>query len=134
MRYTFDSTLETGHPLIDEQHKRFIQAVNDFYSACVMGKGSEEITKTMDFLEEYTSEHFEAEEQLQLQYNYPDYNRHKLSHESFKRIVKELRIKLEDQGHTQKLTLEVTGKIADWLLGPIPTQDKKIAEPIRNNS
>ena len=133
MRYKFDSSLETGHPMIDEQHKRFIQAVNDFYSACISGKGSEEITKTMDFLEEYTSEHFAMEEQLQIDYNYPDYNRHRLSHESFKRIVKELRTNLNENGTTQKLALEITGKIADWLISHITAQDKKIADHIKAN-
>jgi len=134
MKYEFDSSLETGHSLIDEQHKRFIRAVNDFCSACLSGKGSEEIMKTMDFLEEYTGEHFAAEEQLQLDYHYPDYNRHRQSHESFKRIVKELKEKLENQENMQKLTLEITGKIADWLIAHITTQDKKIADFIKNNS
>ena len=134
MYYAFDPNLETGHPLIDEQHKRFIDAVNDFYSACMSGKGAEEISRTMDFLEDYTNKHFEMEEMLQLQYDYPEYRRHKLSHDSFKRIVRDLREKLDEQGGTQKLSLEITCKIADWLIGHITTQDKKIAEHIKENS
>jgi len=133
MKYVFDSSLETGHKMIDDQHRKFFQAVNDFYSACLSGKGAEEITRTMDFLEAYTGEHFAAEEQLQLDYNYPDYTRHKLSHESFKRITKELREKMENQGTTKRLNLEVTGKIADWLISHITTQDMKIAEHIKHH-
>ena len=134
MKYTFDPVLETGHPLIDAQHKKFIDAVNDFYSACMSGKGQDEINRTMDFLEEYTNEHFEMEEKLQIEYKYPEYSRHKMSHESFRRIVKELRAKLDKKGSSQRLAIEITGKIADWLIGHITTQDKKIAEYIRSNS
>ena len=134
MKYVFDSSLETGHSMIDAQHKHFIEAVNDFYSACMSGKGADEINRTMNFLESYTTDHFEMEENLQIEHNFPDYNRHKMSHESFKKIVRELRMKLDEQGPTQKIVIEITGKITDWLIGHIATQDKKIAEYIKNNS
>ena len=65
MAYTFDKSLETGHSLIDSQHKELIAAINNLMEACNQGKGREETKNTIAFLKSYTNKHFGDEEALQ---------------------------------------------------------------------
>ena len=133
MAYEFDSTLETGHALIDSQHKELIKAVNDLYSACSAGKGREEVLKTVDFLEKYTAKHFSQEEELQVKYNYPDYVNHKRLHETFKKTVHDFNQKINADGVTISLFAEINHQIGDWLFSHIKGQDKKVAAHIKAN-
>lgn len=134
MAYQFTPDLETGNPAIDSQHKQLIQAINDLLVACSSGQGRAEITKTTQFLYEYTSKHFADEERLQQQSGYPDARSHKQYHEDFKKVVAELTQKLNDQGPTIPLVSEVNRTIAGWLLNHIKQEDRKVAAHIRSQN
>ena len=66
MAFTWSSALETGHSVIDSQHKELISAVNSLLSACRQGQGVAKVEETLDFLVSYTKRHFGDEEALQV--------------------------------------------------------------------
>jgi hemerythrin len=132
MAYQWDSSLETGHEKIDNQHKQLIAALNNIIGASKEGKGSEEIFKTLDFLTGYTIMHFSTEEKLQLQYNYPDYLVHKRYHDEFKVTVAELTKRLTDEGPTEEMIGIVTTTIGNWLLNHIKGDDFRMAAFIQS--
>jgi hemerythrin len=72
MAYQWDSSLETGYEKIDKQHKQLFAAVNNLMEASGSGKGDAAVMETLDFLTGYAIKHFSDEEQLQLDYDYPD--------------------------------------------------------------
>jgi hemerythrin len=127
MSYVWDKDLETGHTLIDNQHKQLVQAVNDLQVANAAGKGAAEIERTIDFLLGYTIKHFRDEEALQLEYGYPDYYEHVSYHREFKGQVNQLVERLKAEGPTRELVDEVTQHIGDWLLHHIKSDDLKMA-------
>lgn len=53
MAYSWDKSLETGNPSIDSQHKSLINAINELLDACSQGKGRNEVSKTLNFLQDY---------------------------------------------------------------------------------
>ena len=132
MAYQWDTTLETGHSKIDNQHKQLIAALNSIIEASQEGKGSEEIFKTLDFLTGYTVMHFSTEEKLQVQYGYPDYLIHKRYHDEFKVTVGELTKKLVDNGPTEGIIGEVTTVIGNWLLNHIKGDDFRMAAFVKS--
>ena len=133
MAYQWDSSLETGHAKIDNQHKQLISALNSIIEASQQGKGSDEIFRTLDFLTGYTVMHFSTEEKLQAEYNYPDYLVHKSYHDEFKVTVGELTKRLVQEGPTEDVIIEVTTVIGKWLLNHIKGDDFRMAAFIKSS-
>jgi hemerythrin len=131
MDYKWDSSLETGNELIDNQHKGLINALNTLLETCRQGKGKEELSKSLDFLTQYTIKHFFDEEQLQQKYKYPDFQNHKKYHDDFKITVRNLSVRLIMKGSSDELIEEVKAKIGGWLVTHIKGQDVKVAAHIR---
>ncbi|MDR2434945.1 MAG: bacteriohemerythrin [Treponema sp.] len=127
MAYEWDSSLDTGHEKIDNQHKQLIAALNSIVKASAEGKGKEEIFKTVEFLTGYTVMHFSTEEKLQIQYDYPDYLVHKRYHDEFKITVSELTERLTREGPTEEMIDIVTNTIGEWLLNHIKGDDFRMA-------
>ncbi|MDR2607207.1 MAG: hemerythrin family protein [Treponema sp.] len=131
MEYLWDASLETGNATIDEQHKQLFKAVNELIKTCDQGKGTEELKKSLDFLTNYTIQHFFDEEKIQQKYKYPDYENHRQLHEKFKKDVRDLSVKMIMKGASPELLGEVQSKIGDWLLTHIRVQDLKLAAHLK---
>jgi hemerythrin-like metal-binding protein len=134
VQYQWDDSLATGHKMIDEQHKQLFVALNDLLQACQEHKGSEALTKSLNFLNDYTIKHFFDEEQVQQKYGYPDYPNHKNLHDAFKKTVRDLKVKLIMQGPSEALIDEVKTKIGGWLVTHIKGNDIKIAAFIKGKN
>jgi hemerythrin-like metal-binding protein len=83
MRNHWDSKFITGNDDIDEQHQELYRQIDMLVDACYRGENREIITKTVDSVEQYVIEHFQAEEQLLLVYKSPELEIHKREHEEF---------------------------------------------------
>ena len=59
MAFTWTKDLETGNAQIDREHQELIRALNDLFAACSVGNGRSELSRTLDFLEQYTKTHFQ---------------------------------------------------------------------------
>jgi hemerythrin len=132
MAYQWDSSLETGHQKIDNQHKQLIAALNNISEAAASGKGSAEIFKTLDFLTGYTIMHFADEEKLQVKYDYPDYLVHKRIHDEFKVTVGDFTQRLVKEGPTDEMVRIVTTAVGDWLLNHIKGDDFRMAAYVKS--
>lgn len=127
MAYQLTKDLETGNALIDREHRELIDAINALLDSCSKGQGRNELEKTAQFLQGYTSKHFSDEEQLQRQNNYPDYVQHKKYHEVFKKTVADIVARLSVNGPTIALVGEINTALAGWLINHIKKEDKKLA-------
>jgi hemerythrin len=132
MGYKWDSSLETGHEKIDNQHKQLVATLNSLIDASQQGKEADEIFKTLDFLTGYTIMHFSTEEKLQIQYNYPDYLVHKRYHDEFKTTVTDLTKRLISEGPTEEMIELVTTTIGNWLLNHIKGDDFRMAAFVKS--
>ncbi|WP_019229683.1 bacteriohemerythrin [Sedimentibacter sp. B4] len=130
MAYSWDKSLETGNPSIDSQHKSLINAINELLDACSQGKGRNEVSKTLNFLQDYVIKHFADEEMLQLKSSYPDYKVHKEKHEAFKVTVKNIADEFKENGATIQLVAKVNSSVGGWLINHIKSEDKKVAAHI----
>ena len=131
MAYKWDSSLETGYEKVDNQHKQLVAAVNSLMEASAEGKGDEAVMKTLDFLTGYAVKHFADEEQLQVNYEYPDYLNHKRIHDDFKGTVAELVKRVRNEGPTESIIGEVSGIIGAWLLNHIKGDDFRMAAYVK---
>jgi len=129
---TWTSDLNTEHVLIDQQHRQLIAAVNELYNAHKSGKGEQEVEKTMKFLIDYTIKHFNAEEELQKKYNYPDYLAHKQLHAKFQEVAEAMALRLHKEGPTDELINHVCVTIGRWVLRHIKEEDLKMTAYIKS--
>ena len=125
--FEWDPQLETGYGRIDNQHQQLFSAVKKLMEASVGGKGPKAVLDTLEFLTSYAVKHFDDEEQLQRNYDYPDYLTHKKIHNDFKDTVSELIQKVNQEGPSEVLIEEVCGIVRAWLLNHIKGDDFRMA-------
>ena len=119
-------SLETGHAKIDLQHQSLVDAFNALHTAMKQGKGKDELSRTLDFLKNYTVEHFRMEEELMDRFAYPGVVEHKGIHGSLVSQVAELCSRFE-AGKTA-LTLPVMDFLEGWLVEHIQGEDVRLAQ------
>ena len=73
--------LSTGNGLIDQDHKYLISLLNSVDLALAKPTVLPHLPMFFDQLVEYTQEHFQREEEIQIRIDYPNYASHKLEHE-----------------------------------------------------
>ncbi|MDR0568148.1 MAG: bacteriohemerythrin [Spirochaetaceae bacterium] len=132
MRYTFDDSFFTGCAFVDDQHRQLFEAINGLLEACEQNKGKEELQKSLDFLAQYTINHFFDEEQALKKYHYSDFYRHHQYHEAFTKTVRDFSKQFALQGGSESLIAEVQKKIGAWLTEHIKGQDFRWAIELKN--
>ncbi|MDR2371354.1 MAG: hemerythrin family protein [Treponema sp.] len=132
MNYVWSADLETGNSTIDGQHRELIDALNGLMEAIEKGKGSDALSDSLNFLNDYTIKHFFDEEALQKKYRYPDFESHKKLHDGFKTVIHDLKVREIWNGKSDELADEVHKKIGNWLVTHIKGEDVKVAAHIRS--
>ncbi|MEA4932548.1 MAG: hemerythrin family protein [Lawsonibacter sp.] len=129
--FIFDQSIETGNQIIDSEHRQLIDAINRLLESCVRGDAASQSEKAIQFLNQYVHLHFSHEEQLQLQYGYPDYARHKMLHEGYKKVVADLTTEYSKQGPSPTMLNKLNTNIGGWLITHIKREDKALAAYIQ---
>ncbi len=109
--------------IIDQQHKKLVDLVNQLHDAMKSGKGKEALGNIFEKLISYTKEHFSYEEKLMESKNYPAFLSHKKIHFDLTNQVIDLKNKFKS-GKTS-LSIEVLNFLKNWLTNHILDEDKK---------
>ncbi len=131
MKYEFTPDLATNNEIIDYEHKCLLNAANDLVEKIAAGEGKESIDAAIIFLLKYVSSHFQHEEELQVNFDYPGYHSHKASHEKFESSLNELFKKTLENESASIVVVEITVLLAN-LVNHIKTEDKELAEYIQS--
>ena len=127
---TWSPTYAVGNDAIDADHERLFSLFNEFVTAVNDNRGEDEIQGVLKELLEYTDYHFDREERLMRQFNYPDYAGHKAMHDSFVAQVHDVNSALDAGGEKGAYVLSVLGK---WLTGHILTVDAKVGSWLKEH-
>lgn len=134
MLVQWQPSLEIGVPEVDQQHKEIFNRVNALLTAMQQGKGREEVSQLINFLEKYVVTHFTAEERVMSTKGYPDYAAHRQLHAAFVADFGELKRELETRGSSSLLVIQVQRRVIDWLIQHIGKEDKRIAEFLKTRA
>ena len=124
---------ELGNNFVDSQHKKLFELVGNIGKYCFEGRDVDTLSETLDFLLQYTVQHFNDEESLQQKYNFPEYEYHKKLHEEFEATVIEKAAEFKEKGSTEDLSETVNDFVITWLVNHILKEDMKIKEYIKDN-
>lgn len=128
MALLWDKSWSIGVDKIDNQHKELIIRINKLVTAMKEGKGKVEVLNSLDFLEEYVITHFNDEEKIQKENNYPKYETQHKDHEKFKEVLKELRKTFETTGVSALFVINVQQNMSNWCRKHIIELDKDLGD------
>ncbi len=118
--------LSVGIEFIDNQHKELFAKIKNLVVACNEKRGQEIIIETLQFLENYTIEHFGAEESAMQKHNYPEYPSHKSQHEEFKKDIRDLKKGIDKEIDRLFVADRVSNYLVNWLVLHIRKVDKAL--------
>lgn len=127
MPISWTADLDTGIPIIDQQHRRIVDFINHLEVA--KNAGDKEAVKQIVYdCVDYTLSHFAFEESLQEEAGYAYCKPHKKVHELFARKVSEYQERM-DLGDDVAEELHAT--LARWLVNHIKRDDADYVESVR---
>ena len=140
MAITWTEDLDTGIEVIDRQHRRIVDYINDLELANTK-HDREAVGRVLDDLVDYTMSHFAFEESLQEEAGYKYCKPHKKVHDLFIRRINEFveRYKLGDDvsgdihqlltswliNHTKRDDADYVGAVRTSMMGIIADKSKK---------
>ena len=114
-----------GVALIDADHLNLFKEVERFNQHLQSGMSTEELGKSLSFLDKYVGAHFAREEILMREKGYPDYTQHKSLHLHLKKVVFAVRRVFEtDIEKVDKVKLNQF--LHDWLVEHILRVDTEL--------
>ena len=122
----------TGNSQVDGQHQQIFELVNALHDAVVTRKNLYTLQELLGYLANHTIEHFQTEESLMMAVDYPDYDRHKQTHDHLLAKIDNLLLKFRDRD-TRVITTEITHFLVEWLAHHIKGEDQKMIQFLQNN-
>ena len=118
------SEYSVGVSSLDQQHKSLLEMVNNLHSSQRHGPGAGNLQEAINFLQEYSRQHFCDEEKYMAAGGFPDLERHKKLHADYTRKAGEILRRLEG-GAEQETFFECMKFLKGWWMSHIKIEDKK---------
>lgn len=116
MALDWQDELATGIDIIDAQHKGIFERFAAFETACDDGSANDEFVKLMDFLADYTRDHFRDEENALLKVQYPGLSIQQENHKMFLNEIAELKHKVGEKEPDMPEILKMKRLLIRWLI------------------
>ncbi len=127
-KFTWTDQLNIGIEVIDQQHRRIVEYINQLDDARSNNLSREEIRWLINELVDYTISHFAFEESMQEEAKYPFFKSHKKVHDLFAQRVGEYQVKFE-QG--EDVTKGLNSMLVTWLFNHIKRDDADYVETVK---
>jgi hemerythrin len=119
----WNSSLETGVPKIDEQHKELFRQADILLDR----SKDDRIPATLNFLGDYVIKHFSDEQTLQSTSQYPKAAAHKQLHIAFINDFKAKKNEYAASGDKLSVVMAINKLVVGWLKDHIMVHDKEFA-------
>lgn len=128
IKYTND--LITGVEEMDKEHRKLVELFNQVYELMKEGRKQEASEKFIKELKTYVDTHLKHEEEFMESINYPEIDKHKRLHGTFRKLV----YALEDKINSGDLSAfrQALAAAWGWIHVHIKTTDRKYGEYYRS--
>jgi hemerythrin len=133
MGIEWQDDMATGIEGIDNQHREIFARFALFSDACSDGSGADELLRLLDFLAEYTAQHFLEEQEAMADADYPLLGAQEKAHQTFKDDFCRLRELVGKEGPGLETTLNEKRTMIRWLINHICHMDKAFADFLTAN-
>ena len=128
MPIIWESKLDTGIDVIDHQHRRIVDYINDLEIAKAMGD-KKKVTDVIEQLIDYTQSHFGFEESMMEEAGYKFLKPHKKVHELFIKRVTEFTMRA---AKGEDIADELHSMLAKWLINHIASEDRDYSDTVKS--
>lgn len=122
LNYTWTDDYSVGNIVLDDHHKNLLNLFNGAYDLIINDKPAEQTIKLISELKVYSIFHFNEEEKLMENAQFPYLAEHKIEHQKF--IAEVEKFKNQIGGNTRDLNEEIFIFLSDWLIKHIQKTDK----------
>lgn len=128
MTVEWRDAMNVGDEVIDADHRHLVDMINDFERAVAGQIDHKKLGRVLMGLVEYTGEHFQREEDIQLRVGYPYHESHRRSHRDvLKQLVEIVQKYTQTQGHLRDDMVRGLGKfLREWLVDHIIQSDLRM--------
>jgi len=130
MAILWSEKLSVGVKEIDDQHKKFIEIMNEMYAAINISD-KQKIKELLKKLTEYAELHFATEEKYFDLFKYENSDEHKQLHKEM--IVKVLEFENRYETEELNILLELLDFLENWLTDHLENQDQKYVQCFHDN-
>lgn len=131
MTIQWNKELETGISIIDEQHEKLFELINNIDKF----KGEKEsFTEALLALQTYVATHFNTEEEYMRCMDYPDYKKHKACHDEFSNKYYSTLKKIFNVKDATNSGEEFVVLLEDWIENHYKSEDVALAKFIKENT
>lgn len=123
--FDWSNSYSVGIPSIDAQHRSLFAIAGELHSAMSAGQGKASLARILDRLVQYTVSHFNHEERLMRQHNYPNLTAHAAEHQALTDRVKQFQADFEAGRAT--ITVQLLHFLKEWLQHHIQGSDVQYA-------
>ena len=125
--WVWDPSFSVGIEIIDNQHKRIIEYINELGVASQYGD-QQKVYNVLLGLIDYTISHFSFEESLQEQAGYPMLEPHKKVHQAFIRRIEFFKERYEGG---EDVTKQLMSELQIWLINHIQHDDSDYTDDVK---
>ncbi len=128
IRVSWDRSLETGDPEIDEQHQELFRRIDQLMAATHDRRARAEVGRLLTFLGDYVVSHFEAEERIMVEAGYPAAPAHRAEHQHFVTEYGRLFQDYQADGPGSVFVIKFGNRVTAWLCEHICRTDRRLAD------
>lgn len=126
--FEWDSKFVSGSKVIDNDHKKLVELINELYTEMSSGDGKNIAGSIISQLADYSEYHFKNEEKLMKDIAYPDFEKHKAQHKTFAKKVSSFVKKTKKD----TISIEVASFLKEWMTKHILSADKEFVNYMKN--
>lgn len=119
----WNDSYKVGHKIVDFDHMTLVNITNELFMRVDQGFSDEEIAQTISLLIEYVERHFDREEDLFRDSDYPDISKHQAMHDDIRKTVRDIAAVYKTQPDAININ-EVLQFLKKWLLNHIMKADQ----------
>ena len=128
--FSWSPAYSVGLREIDLQHKSLVQAVNALHVALHSEQGAKDLSWILNFLANYTTEHFQREEELMELFAFPQQEEHVQLH---KELLGQVGAFLgRYQSGEEAISQDLLDFLKRWLVVHIGDEDRRLGTHIQN--
>ena len=126
----WNDSFKVGHKLVDFDHMTLVNITNELFMRVDRGFSNEEISQTIACLIDYVERHFEREEELFRNSDYPDVDKHLEMHKDISKTVKDIAAIYQNDASAINIQ-EVLEFLKKWLTNHIMKADQGYVEYLK---
>lgn len=128
MNIVWTPNYEIGIEVIDNQHRRIVEYINEVYAVREKHEPGDRLAEVLFDLVDYTMSHFAFEEALMDEAGYLDIALHRLTHDTFTRQIQTFKKRFEGG---EDIAEDLANMLRRWLLEHIVTDDVGYCEVVK---